>query len=161
MISTFPSYYQHGNGTFQDVPNSGMIAYVSEPVCEQLLMLSDHSWQYLGRGDDLKNVKPFPPGFKMLSGDTAARNYDNATKTWNGGRPIADRVSFLCLDTQGQRPEVPGMTYTDCSNQLRAQIHMPSCWDGVNAYKPDNSHVAYLSQSKLAAPKSSCNKLIV
>ncbi|QDS71885.1 hypothetical protein FKW77_010173 [Venturia effusa] len=120
-------YYQHSNGTFQDVPNGGMIAY------------------YLGRGDDLKNVKPFPRGFKMLSGNTTARSYDNTTKTWNGGRPIADRVSFVCLDNNKRYPEEYGMKYTDCG-QIRAQIHMPSCWDGINAYKADNSHVAYLSQ---------------
>lgn len=81
----------------------------------------------------------------MLSGNTAARSYDNATKTWNGGRPIADRVSFICLDPQKQYPEQYGMKYTDCG-QIRAQIQMPSCWDGVNAHKSDNSHVAYLSQ---------------
>jgi len=29
---------------------------------------------------------------------------------------------------------------------MRAQIQFPSCWDGVNLYKEDGSHVAYLSQ---------------
>jgi hypothetical protein len=90
----------------------------------------------------------------MLSGSNAARRYDNVTKTWNGDRNIADRVSFVCLNTQGQYPEVPGMTYTNCTNQLRAQIQMQSCWDGVNLYKLDNSHVAYLSQSQFPSPKN-------
>lgn len=83
----------------------------------------------------------------MLSGNTAARSYDNATKTWNGGRPIADRVSFVCLASQ-QYPEEYGMKYSTECDLIRAQLQMPSCWDGVNAYKSDNSHVAYLSQSK-------------
>jgi hypothetical protein len=38
------------------------------------------------------------------------------------------------------------MVNTHCSNGMRAQIHFQSCWDGVNLYKTDNSHVAYLSQ---------------
>jgi hypothetical protein len=84
----------------------------------------------------------------MLSSNNAARSYDNGTKTWNGGRNLADRVSFDCLDSEKQYPEVPGMIYTNCSNSLRAKIQMPSCWNGVNVYKLDNSHVACLSQSK-------------
>jgi hypothetical protein len=81
----------------------------------------------------------------MVSGSNTARSYDSATKTWNGGRPVADRVSFVCLDNANQYPEVPSMVNTHCSNGMRAQIHFQSCWDGVNLYKTDNSHVAYMS----------------
>ena len=38
------------------------------------------------------------------------------------------------------------MKNTNCSNGLRAQIQFQSCWDGINLYKSDNSHVAYMSQ---------------
>jgi len=81
----------------------------------------------------------------MVSGSNAARAYDNTTKTWNGARPISDRVSWVCLDSSRTYPEVPGMLYTNCSYALRAQIQFQSCWDGVNPYKTDNSHVAYMS----------------
>lgn len=37
------------------------------------------------------------------------------------------------------------MNETNCINGLRAQVHFQSCWDGVNLYKEDNSHVAYMS----------------
>ena len=37
------------------------------------------------------------------------------------------------------------MFRTDCDGGLRAQIQFPSCWDGVNVYKSDQSHVAYMS----------------
>lgn len=37
------------------------------------------------------------------------------------------------------------MFNTNCLNGMRAQIHFQTCWDGKNLYKPDNSHVAYLS----------------
>ena len=61
------------------------------------------------------------------------------------GRPVSDRTSFACLDTT-PTPETPNMAKTSCSNGLRAQIQFQSCWDGVNLYKADNSHVAYMSQ---------------
>ena len=61
------------------------------------------------------------------------------------GRPVSDRVSFNCLADSAQ-PETPNMADTNCSNGLRAQIQFQSCWDGINLYKPDNSHVAYMSQ---------------
>lgn len=81
----------------------------------------------------------------MLSGSTNARSYDSSTMTYNNGRPISDRVSFACLDTTPSK-ETPSMSSTSCKNGLRAQIQFQSCWDGVNLYKADNSHVAYMSQ---------------
>lgn len=102
---------------------------------------------YLGRGSNTANFSPFPKGLQMLSGDTGVRSYDSATLTApSGGRPVADRVSFACLDSSGPSKEQPYMWRTQCSDGLRAQIHFQSCWDGVNLYKSDQSHVAYLSQ---------------
>ena len=99
---------------------------------------------YLGRGDNNKNLTAYPPGFRMVSGNVAARSYKESPKTYKDSRPIADRVSFACLDKNPSK-ETPLMTNTRCSNGLRAQIHFQSCWDGVNLYKSDNSHVAYMS----------------
>jgi len=36
--------------------------------------------------------------------------------------------------------------WQDFPGGLRAQIGFPACWDGVNLYLPDQSHVAYLSK---------------
>ncbi|KAL9127627.1 MAG: hypothetical protein Q9217_003539 [Psora testacea] len=119
-------YYQHSNGKFEEVGNQGMTVY------------------YLGRGDKPANIKPFPPGFRMISGDPLARSYDTSATTYNNARPIADRVSFACLDS-APMPETPGMNRTQCKNGLRAQIHFPSCWNGLDLYAADNSHVAYMS----------------
>lgn len=99
---------------------------------------------YLGRGDNASNITPFPPGFRMVSGDALARSYDTTVLTYKNARPVADRVSFACLDSSSQ-PETPGLKDTSCSNGLRAQIHFQSCWNGVDLYKTDNSHVAYMS----------------
>jgi len=119
-------YYQHANGSFQDVKSDGMAVY------------------YLNRGNELANIKPFPPGFRMVSGNTASRSYDTKDLTYKGTRPIADRVSYACLDT-APMPETPGMSRTQCKDGLRAQIHFQSCWNGQDLYKADNSHVDYLS----------------
>ncbi|KIW47070.1 uncharacterized protein PV06_02678 [Exophiala oligosperma] len=124
-------YYRFTNGTFAEVPHDGTVAY------------------YLDRGVDVPNMKPFPPGFRMLSGDAAARAFDPNTLTWGnktfGPTPISNRASFACLDSSGPIPETPGLNITSCDSGLRAQIHFQSCWDGVNLYKSDQSHVAYLS----------------
>jgi hypothetical protein len=54
-------------------------------------------------------------------------------------------VSFACLSSSGPLNEQPYMFRTDCDDGLRAQIQFQSCWDGINLYKQDQSHVAYLS----------------
>ncbi len=123
-------YYAHADGTFEEVPNSGMAVY------------------YLGRGStNPGDYSAFPKGLKMLSGNNNARSYDNTTLTTSsGGRPVADRVSFACIDYNNPHSETPGFGNMSCPDGLRAQIQMQSCWDGVNLYKSDQSHVAYLSQ---------------
>ena len=124
-------YYQYPNGSFIDVPHGGSVVY------------------YLARGPNMNSTVPFPKGLMILSGDKSARSYDNTTMTYGNatypGRPIADRVSFVCL-AENPLAQQPYMFQTDCINGLRAQIHFQSCWNGVNLYKADNSHVAYQSQ---------------
>lgn len=81
----------------------------------------------------------------MISGDAAARAYDSTTKTYLNYRPISDRVSWACLSNTPSR-ETYNITNTDCYAGLRAQLHFQTCWDGVNLYKSDQSHVAYMSE---------------
>ncbi len=102
---------------------------------------------YLGRGDNRTNAIPFPPGFKMASGDNFARSYNTTAKTYLGDRNIADRVSYACLDYDHPTPEQPGLNQTNCPGGLRAQVHFQSCWNGKELYVVDNSnsHVAYMS----------------
>lgn len=124
-------YYAYPNGSFLEVPHDGSVAY------------------YLGRGPNVNSTIPFPEGFMMLSGDKSLRSYDSLTTTWGNatypGRPVADRVSFLCLTGQYQA-QTTFLNDTDCIFGLRAQIHFQSCWNGIDLYKADNSHVAYQSQ---------------
>ena len=74
------------------------------------------------------------------------RAYDAATKTYENQDLIANRVSFACLDVSGPMPETPYMARTNCSSGLRAQIQFQSCWNGIDLYKSDQSHVAYMSE---------------
>ncbi|EMC97704.1 hypothetical protein BAUCODRAFT_463088 [Baudoinia panamericana UAMH 10762] len=125
-------YYHYPNGSFYEVPHFGSVVY------------------YLGRGPNVATTIPFPPGLQILSGNKAARSYDNQTLTWGNaeypGQPIADRVSFLCLTAGDLPPNMPYMyNATQCVNGMRAQIAFQSCWDGIHNYTTDNSHVAYLS----------------
>ncbi|KAJ4324077.1 hypothetical protein N0V84_004043 [Fusarium piperis] len=124
-------FFQHSNGSFQLVPNGGTVVY------------------YLGRGENRSNIEPFPPGFKMLSGDSTARSADTKTMTYSKtgykGRPVAERISFACLDSSGPSKERNFMWKTDCDNGMRAQVHFQTCWNGGD-YQSDQSHVAYLSQ---------------
>lgn len=123
-------YYKYPNGSFFEVGHSGAVIY------------------YLGRGPNVNQTVPFPKGFMILSGDKSARSYDNTTMTYGTkeypGRPIADRVSFNCIN-QDSIIEKPYMHNTKCSNGMRAQVHFQSCWNGKDLYKQDNSHVAYQS----------------
>ncbi|GAM82547.1 hypothetical protein ANO11243_005290 [Dothideomycetidae sp. 11243] len=127
-------YYQHPNGSFESVPHTGAVAY------------------YLGRGATQNNntvISPYPKELKIVSGNKANRRYNATGNTWGNAtfpsRPLQDAVSFACLAAIAG-PETPNMVnVSTCINGLRAQVHFQSCWNGVDLYKTDNSHVAYLS----------------
>lgn len=128
-------YYQHADGTFEEVKNTGQAVY------------------YLGRGSDPygnTQATPFPKGLKMLSGNNAARTLDTTTMTWGNktvsNRPVSDAVSFVCLNYQTGGSQTNNLTNMDCPDGFRAQIQMQTCWDGKNLYLSDQSHVAHLSR---------------
>ncbi|KAM4066610.1 WSC domain-containing protein [Hirsutella rhossiliensis] len=107
-------YFKHESGEYELVEQvGGMLAY------------------YLLYGDD---IKAFPHGFRMLSGDT-------------------ERLGFNCLN-YGKTPEgtlarhfLPDKAYLDanCKDGIRFEIMFPSCWKGHGAIDSDNhmDHVAF------------------
>ena len=119
-------FYEHSDGMYEEVDS-------------QILTVS-----YVGGDDDVANIKPFPPGFRMISGEPSARSYDTSAMTNNGNRPITERVSFSCHDEQSISM-TPDMNHTQCRGGMKVQVHFQSCWDGRVLYKEDNSHVAYMS----------------
>ncbi|KAL8817669.1 MAG: hypothetical protein Q9223_003552 [Gallowayella weberi] len=80
----------------------------------------------------------------MVSGSKNSRSYKDNILIPGSKRPLADRVSFVCLNGYTNK-EQPWMDNTNCKDGLRAQIHFQSCWNGRDLYKPDNSHVEYMS----------------
>lgn len=122
-------YYQHPNGVFESVPNDGMTVY------------------YVGRGGTAQNTKSYPAGFRMISGNPFLRHYDTSAMTYKNVRPIADRVSFRCINEANDLPEFHYLisNQTNCVNGLRAQLNFQSCWNGKDLYLENNAHVAYLS----------------
>ena len=80
----------------------------------------------------------------MVAGDSGARSYNSITLTYQNKRPVTDQISWLCI-TSSPTAETNALANTDCPFGLRAQIQMQTCWNGVDLYKLDNSHVAHLS----------------
>ncbi|KAH8664253.1 hypothetical protein BX600DRAFT_498067 [Xylariales sp. PMI_506] len=144
---TPPLYFAYANGSFEVVPQvGGMLAY------------------YLLR-DPYNNVSAFPEGFRMISGNSLRRNYtagnpyvlDPPQSEWEAlgqttQTDLAQRaIGFNCLDyskpAEGAliRHYLPEKAYMDanCTDGIRLELAFPSCWDGVNLYKSDQSHMAF------------------
>ncbi|KAI0748179.1 WSC-domain-containing protein [Daedaleopsis nitida] len=103
---------------------------------------------YLNRpGPKNATLKAFPPGFRMIAGDTNRRSFNASS--------FADQaVDFVCLDSSDEHAndpdwaERPSFFDHNCPNGMRAQVFFPSCWDGVNLDSADHkSHVAYPIQN--------------
>ncbi|KAI1331708.1 WSC domain-containing protein [Xylariaceae sp. FL0255] len=120
-----PSLFYHAeNGTFIPVPQSGgaLIYY---------LQRSDPNDPLASEG-----LKAFPEGLRFLAGNPTLRNYTDTLEQ--------QAVSFVCLGAPGGATS--SLPTQNCPNGMRAQLTMPSCWDGVNLDSPDHkSHMAYPS----------------
>ncbi|KAF6831661.1 WSC domain-containing protein [Colletotrichum musicola] len=140
-------YFQDAaTGQFEVVPQvGGMLAY------------------YLLNG---KDIKAFPPGFRMIAGDTYRRNYtagdpskpDPEKSIWSilgeTKQSILEQraVGFNCLNYK-RAPEgtlyrhfLPDKDYLDanCANGIRFEMMFPSCWNGKDVDSDDHkSHMAY------------------
>jgi hypothetical protein len=86
------------------------------------------------RRNTVAPVHPFPPGFKMIAGDSKATSPQSKKITfWNcgveSGMPPSDTPP-ACPDGRGQ--------------ELRLHVNFPSCWDGKSLDSADHkSHMAY------------------
>jgi hypothetical protein len=120
-------YFQNADGTFQSVPTVGDNAQD---------LNGGQTVYYLQRGAGAasKTLKAFPPGFRMLAGDTTKRSFSNDF--------AGQAVSFACLGAG--KDETNSLPNYNCPGGLRAQIFFPSCWDGVNLDSVDHkSHMSY------------------
>jgi hypothetical protein len=86
------------------------------------------------RRNTLARVHPFPPGFRMIAGDSKATTpQDRRITYWNCG--VAGGVP-----PSSTPPACPGGR----GQELRLHVTFGSCWDGTSLDSPDHkSHVTY------------------
>lgn len=120
-------YFQHQNGTFQDVHQSG----------DGTGIYGGMTVYYLQRGGpDNDELKAFPEGFRMVAGNPYKRNHTDDF--------ASEAISFVCLDYSGGSSTTDGLPDKKCPDGLRAQVFFPSCWDGKNLDSADHmSHMSY------------------
>ncbi|KAI0760779.1 WSC-domain-containing protein [Fomes fomentarius] len=92
-------------------------------------------------------IKAFPPGLRMLAGDTNRRSF-------NASSHADQAITFVCQDFSGAHDrdpdwaERPNFFDHSCPDGMRAQVFFPSCWDGVNLDSLDHkSHMSYPIQN--------------
>ncbi|KAK3351434.1 hypothetical protein B0H65DRAFT_117959 [Neurospora tetraspora] len=145
-------YFQHANGSYELVQQvGGMLAYY--------LLYTDDA-------NPSSGIKAFPPGFRMIAGDTNRRNYtvgnvqdaDPQKSDWaslgqTSQTDLTQRaIGFNCLN-YGKQPEgtlyrhyMPDKDYLDanCADGIRAEMMFPSCWNGKDLDSDNHrSHLAY------------------
>jgi hypothetical protein len=87
---------------------------------------------------DPASVQAFPPGFRVVAGDSTATSAQGLRTTF-----------WLCQrspDLAGPQPGGPSATPLDCpaDNPLTLHVLFPECWDGVSTDSPDHKgHMAY------------------
>lgn len=115
-----------------------------------------------------ENIQPFPPGFRMIAGDTKRRDFtapwdytgpDPEKSTWRSKgyveqsilKQLAIGVNCLNYAKPGEptlmRHYLPDKAFIDenCPDGIRFELMFPSCWVGNNVITSANhqDHVAY------------------
>ncbi|KAK8861339.1 hypothetical protein IAR55_002158 [Kwoniella newhampshirensis] len=98
-------------------------------------------YYFLARNKPDIPVKAFPPGLRMVIGNPNAKDSSSTNLP-------APAQGFICLKDHFSSPTGdkagPDFNFaTDCPQGLTTTIKFPPCWDGVNLYKPDGSHMAF------------------
>jgi hypothetical protein len=91
------------------------------------------------RRKSTRHVQAFPPGFRMIAGDSVATTAQPLAVTfWNCGAQVDIRPQ----STPPTCPESRG-------SMLRLHVNFPSCWDGKNLDSANHkSHVAYAERGR-------------
>jgi hypothetical protein len=95
-----------------------------------LVRAVDADFYYRGATSPLSAIRPFPPGLKIIAGNSHAT------------RPQSTRVvAWSCKGSSG----TGRATIRDCGSRLvKVLIKFPSCWDGVHKDSADHkSHMHY------------------
>ncbi|WWD22136.1 hypothetical protein CI109_106625 [Kwoniella shandongensis] len=115
-------HYKWKNGSYSAITGDGLSAYWKMPLTNPT--------------DGAGNFAVVPDDFRVVAGSVNR-------VTYNSSNALDNAVSFQCIDAKGSYDKTPYIpTDRECLT-IRPQINFPECWDGVNAYKQDGSHVSY------------------
>ncbi|KAL1856431.1 hypothetical protein Daus18300_010698 [Diaporthe australafricana] len=123
-------FFKARNGTYhqvQQIPNSGFEEGTGGVTV------------YYAYPDDGRSVTSFPPGFRMLVGNPAARSSSERAKSGT--------LTYSCLTSLTSRPiGKSSMPAEPCAGGIMANIRFPQCWNGEDLDSEDHrSHVASAS----------------
>ncbi|GAA5993426.1 hypothetical protein JCM10908_002183 [Rhodotorula pacifica] len=130
-------YFAWANGSFSSVPQvgGGLVYYLPR-----------------AHPTDKTEVLAFPKGFKMLAGSPMRRTY-------NDSNLVDQAIGWNCLGSASPTRN-PWLPKVKCSNGLRGEVRFPSCWNGEDLYKTDQSHVAYSQGESGPCPASHPKRLV-
>ena len=144
--SNFASYYNYDDLLASSCTTSAIQADKSNYWMPKLYWINNggssftpltafHRFYYfLARGSDVQPLSPFPKGLRMVAGSPEA-------KASNG---IAHFTCHVNADLITGDIMSDNFNFNrDCPYGIRLEILFPSCWDGINLYSKDNSHVIY------------------
>ncbi|KAK1926900.1 hypothetical protein DB88DRAFT_536906 [Papiliotrema laurentii] len=112
-------YYKYKNGTYYAIQGDGLVAY----------------WKF-SYDQPSETFAVVPDDFRMLGGNISRDFFDKSI-------PSHDAVSFECLGGGGGDERLSWIPADRECETIRPQVFFPSCWNGKDAFLPDNSHVAY------------------
>ncbi|RYP39861.1 hypothetical protein DL767_001980 [Monosporascus sp. MG133] len=127
-------YYKARNGTYKRVPQFANLG---------LNVKGGMTVYYIRGYQQSATVRAFPPGFRMLVGDSTNRE---AAKVPKG-------LCYRCSPNMQQNPfggapctgsDTTHFPKEPCGGGWRVTVTFPSCWDGKNLDSPDHkAHIAY------------------
>ncbi|KAJ9157628.1 putative carbohydrate-binding module family 1 protein [Pleurostoma richardsiae] len=126
-------FFKAKNGTYKRVPQRGNVGFENSKGGMTVYYMTNGLADY----QQASKVTAFKPGFRMLTGNAAFRNKDEAQKF--------RQLTYTCLqDLNTRYPETMDFPTKPCPAGIMANLRFPTCWDGKNLDSPDHmSHVAY------------------
>ncbi|KAI9631779.1 uncharacterized protein MKK02DRAFT_3557, partial [Dioszegia hungarica] len=112
-------YYKDEQSKYHVMSGDGLVTY----------------WFYHIGKDDPDSFPELPDDFRMVAGDMKRNSLDLS-------RAPDQAVTFQCFGP-GYSMRLPYIPADFECETIRPQVSFPNCWDTKNAYKSDNSHVAY------------------
>ncbi|KAK8035195.1 hypothetical protein PG993_010190 [Apiospora rasikravindrae] len=116
-------YFKARNGTYKRVPQSSQIQGAKGGITVYYMQDALYDQQQKSK------VTAFKPGFRMFTGNVAARTKAEMAQF--------RQLTYTCMDNQGTRePESLDFPTRPCRAGIMVNARFPTCWDGVNLDSP-------------------------